>query len=238
LIVAVGIASGDAPDERLLGLAQTADWLARETRARVAVLLPDAAASRPALDAILYDAIRVPAGGLGASVWRSTPERATAPACGSARISEPAERRGQDIQRRVEARFHVLPVLGHPHPFSPGEQALAAAIRADAELAPLFGFNLYVRTVKDSRFLVDLLWSAGQVVVEVDSYRFHASPELFASDRQRDYELLVSGYRVLRVTHDEALDDTAAVVEKIREVVRIPSFMGSRGDTATENLRR
>jgi very-short-patch-repair endonuclease len=219
--VAVVVPRDDAPDERLLGLTQSAHWLARETRARVGVVLPETAAGRAVLDSILYDAPRIPA----ATKPGASADLGLRP--GTASLPRGDGGPAAAAQRHLhldEERFRVLPVIGHPHPFSPGEQALAAAIRADAELGPLFGFNLPVETIRGSRFLVDLLWPTGRVVVEVDSRRFHAGPEPFAADRRRDYELLVSGYRTLRLTHDEALVETAGALEKIREVARLPAW--------------
>ncbi len=67
---------------------------------------------------------------------------------------------------------------------------------------------------------MDLLWTAGKVVVEVDGYQHHGHRQAFSADRRRDYELTVSGYLVLRLPHDEVLDDVELAVEKIRDMVR------------------
>ncbi|MEO0540486.1 MAG: DUF559 domain-containing protein [Cyanobacteria bacterium P01_A01_bin.105] len=119
-----------------------------------------------------------------------------------------------------ESPHQIYPIAGRPHPFSPGEQKLAQRLAQDGELASLFHCNQPVHTVKHSRYLVDLLWAAGRVVVEVDGYRYHGHRHGFSQDRQRDYELLVSGYIVLRLPHDEVIDDVEIAVEKIRDVVR------------------
>jgi hypothetical protein len=44
----------------------------------------------------------------------------------------------------------------------------AKALSADAELGPLFGFNQFVDTVRGSRPKVDLVWTEGRLVVELD----------------------------------------------------------------------
>jgi very-short-patch-repair endonuclease len=169
--------------------------VAKETAAQVLVLVPRTLADRPALDSILYGAEHVgPAGAMDA----------------------PSEVRTRPLR---EARHRVFPIIGRPHPFSPGEKLLATTLRNDPDLAPLFGFNLFVETVKGTRLLVDVLWAAGKVVVEVDSYQYHGGREAFATDRQRDYELGISGYTVLRLTHDEVLDHTSTAMAKIRDVV-------------------
>ena len=46
-------------------------------------------------------------------------------------------------------------------------------------------------------------------------------PTSIAADRHRDFELLVSGYAVLRLSNEEVLTDTARAVAKIRKVVSI-----------------
>jgi len=112
----------------------------------------------------------------------------------------------------------LWPVTGRPHPLSEGEHRLAAALRQDADLHTLFSFNCRVRTIYQSEPIVDLLWAEGRVVVEVDG-ESHRQADQYAADRHRDFELLVSGYAVLRLSNEEVLTDTARAVAKIRKVV-------------------
>lgn len=78
-----------------------------------------------------------------------------------------------------------------------------------------------VRTRAGSTFLVDLLWEAGRLVVEVDGYGPHSSRAAFARDRHRDYELAASRYRVLRLTHDEVMMPGTLALEKIRTLIAL-----------------
>ncbi|MCR9201652.1 MAG: endonuclease domain-containing protein [Planctomycetaceae bacterium] len=126
-----------------------------------------------------------------------------------------------------EFRQRILPFVGRPHPYSPGERQLAAALATDHELTGLFEFNQPITVASGSRFVVDLLWSQGKVVVEVDGYSNHSHPEMFCSDRHRDYELLISDYAVLRVPHTDVINNVEAVMQKIRQVVR----WRSKGET-------
>ncbi len=48
---------------------------------------------------------------------------------------------------------------------------------------------------------VDLAFPAERVVIELDGWRYHRSPESFRSDRSRDVELAALGWVVLRFTH-------------------------------------
>ena len=112
------------------------------------------------------------------------------------------------------------PIEGRPHWASPAEHRLAEALAADAELGTLFAFNQPVPTVRGSRPRVDLLWRARRLVVEIDGYRDHTSPDAFRRDRQRDYELAISGYLVLRLTAEEVLADPLLSLDKLRDAVR------------------
>jgi len=174
----------------LLGLARTADWLARETNARLLVVVPDTQAPTSELESIDFEEVR----------WSPRPERPET-------VSEP------------EVNFRICPIIGRPHPFSPGEQLLAKRLANDAMLSGLFQFNIRVTTKNENRYLVDLVWIDGRIVVEVDGYQFHSDRQAFSLDRRRDYELLISGYLVLRLPHDEIIEDAELAVEKIRDVV-------------------
>ncbi len=120
-----------------------------------------------------------------------------------------------------EKRPWLIPIRGIPHPLSETEQRLAKALTRDAELAPLFGFNQFVETVRGSRPKVDLVWTAGRLVVELDGYADHGTRVAFMHDRHRDYELTLSGYTVLRLANDEIAQDIEKAVEKIRDVVQL-----------------
>ena len=99
------------------------------------------------------------------------------------------------------------------------ELRLAKAIFADAELGALFGFNQFVDTVCGSRPKVDLVWTAGRLVVELDGYGSHGNRAAFMYDRHRDYELMLSGYTVLRLANDEIEQDIGKAIAKIRDLV-------------------
>jgi very-short-patch-repair endonuclease len=121
----------------------------------------------------------------------------------------------------VESKTWLVPWRGLPHPLSEIEQRLAAMLGADGELAPLFRFNWLVDTVRGSRPRVDLVWIAGRLVVELDGYPDHSTRRAFIGDRHRDYELMLSGYTVLRLANDEVAQDYGRAIEKIRDLVRL-----------------
>jgi hypothetical protein len=144
-------------------LARTAEWLACETDATVLVIVKEAVVSARELDSISFQAV----------AWS---------------LSAPPI----DSSRAVETAVRIWPVIGRPHPYSPGEQLLAARLANDPLLSRLFGFDLWVETRFENRYLADLLWSDGKVVIEIDGYEHHSSRHSFTHDRQRDYELLVT----------------------------------------------
>ena len=67
---------------------------------------------------------------------------------------------------------------------------------------------------------VDLLWARGRLAIEIDGYGSHGNRMAFMQDRHRDYELILSGFLVLRLTNDEIAEDLEKALEKIRDVVK------------------
>jgi very-short-patch-repair endonuclease len=109
--------------------------------------------------------------------------------------------------------------IGKPNPRSKGEKLLWRFITADPVLKPLFEFNTPVKTKSGREFVVDLVWREGRLAIEVDSYRWHTSKDAFDADRQRDYLLLLSGYRVLRLTNREIIRSIKKAGAKIHKTV-------------------
>lgn len=192
LIVGVFLEGGGYSDEHLFAFARTAEWIARHTGARVATLIPSELRKARGLDSVMYGSVTL-------DVPASPPKRA------------------------VTDRPHNVvspPIVGQPHPASEGEKLLAEALRRDPELGPLFAYNQRVDTGTQDRFLVDVVWFDGKLVVEVDGYRWHSTETNFREDRYRDYRLMTAGYLVLRLPHDQVIDDVELQVDKIRDMVR------------------
>lgn len=62
---------------------------------------------------------------------------------------------------------------------------------------------------------VDVLWRSQRLVVEIDGYAFHSSRAAFERDRARDAKLLASGWRVLRITWRQLVDEPEAALVRI-----------------------
>ncbi|MFI7450371.1 endonuclease domain-containing protein [Nonomuraea sp. NPDC049714] len=105
-------------------------------------------------------------------------------------------------------------VAGRPHPASPSERALEAALISCGWAAGR-GWNQTLRLHPlSSPVRVDLLWQAERCVVEVDGPD-HRGELKFAEDRSRDVRLQLAGYSVLRFTDSQVLTDTQGVVRQI-----------------------
>lgn len=180
----------------LAALVHALEWIARHGRAAVVALLPELPPFEPPFDRILYGARRVTA----------HPEAPT-----------------QDPVVAVVGDHDpwFAPWRGRPHPMSEIERRLKAMLDADAELAPLFCFNWAVETVRGTKPRIDLVWVDGRLAVELDGYSDHGTLAAFMRDRQRDYELALSGYTVLRLANDEIRQDFGRAIEKIRDLVRM-----------------
>ena len=229
--------------ERLIGLARAAEWLTSNSVATVVVVVPREVADAPELDSVSFHRELIDgqerecAHGSASDLSVARPTIAeessaegSSESRSDARDDVPAfqEKSGdatpdEGVPTAGRPAVLITPFLGMPHPNSQGEQLIARRLQSDSELGSLFEFNQRLTTVHDSTFTVDLLWKSGRVVVEIDGYYWHSSRSMFASDRQRDFELLTSGYVVLRLPHAGVVDDPAGAIEKIRQVVRLRS---------------
>lgn len=95
---------------------------------------------------------------------------------------------------------------------SKAERRLAALLRA-AKL-PRPAFNDIVEG-----FEADAVWRLERVVLEFDSYAFHATRAAFERDRRRDTTLTRAGYLVLRTTWHELTNESHALIARIAETL-------------------
>jgi hypothetical protein len=75
-----------------------------------------------------------------------------------------------------------------------------------------------VNTVIERR-VRDFYWPHCRLVVEADSYRWHRSPSALNDDRERDVELTLAGYRVLRFTHEQVVGRPTYVIRALHGAV-------------------
>jgi very-short-patch-repair endonuclease len=62
---------------------------------------------------------------------------------------------------------------------------------------------------------VDAVWRSRRLVVEVDGYAFHGGRAAFERDRRKDALLTASGWRVIRVTWRQLVDEPHLVVARV-----------------------
>jgi very-short-patch-repair endonuclease len=72
-------------------------------------------------------------------------------------------------------------------------------------------------------FVVDFLWPAQRLVVELDGYRFHRGRSAFEADRTRDAELKLRGYEVIRITWRRLSSEPAQVAATLRRLLQARS---------------
>jgi very-short-patch-repair endonuclease len=65
-------------------------------------------------------------------------------------------------------------------------------------------------------YVVDFLWEAQKLIVELDSLEHHRRPSIFESDRKRDIDLQRLGYTVLRITHRRLQAEPAVMAQELR----------------------
>ncbi|HWH94567.1 MAG TPA: DUF559 domain-containing protein [Baekduia sp.] len=68
-------------------------------------------------------------------------------------------------------------------------------------------------------FMVDFFWPAKRLVVEADSYTYHSMPTAFERDRERDQQLAVAGYTVVRFTYNQVTRQRRAVRSRLRHLL-------------------
>jgi very-short-patch-repair endonuclease len=69
--------------------------------------------------------------------------------------------------------------------------------------------------------LVDALWPAPKLVVEVDGYGVHGHRHAFESDRRRDQQLAAEGFVVVRMTLRQLRDQEMAVLASLSQALAV-----------------
>src|SRR3954454_7511830 len=85
------------------------------------------------------------------------------------------------------------------------------------ELCDLFGIPRPQTNVITAGREVDGVWHRERLVVEIDSREHHLTTAAFEEDRRRDADLMLAGYRVLRITWRRLRDEPDAVAETLRK---------------------
>lgn len=126
-------------------------------------------------------------------------------------VSDWFERRaGNGVRRSVLAEVRQRPWSGLERELHRLlRRARLRGWRANVEVATVLG-----------RCVTDVAFDDLPLVLEVDSWEYHASREAFELDRRRQNGLMLSGYRVLRFTAPMITGDPAQVIGAIRSLRR------------------
>jgi very-short-patch-repair endonuclease len=121
-----------------------------------------------------------------------------------------AEGAGRPGVRKLEA------IVGSPH-----EPAFtrSEAERRLVQLVKAAGLPQPRTNARVAGIEVDAVWHAQRLVVEVDGWTYHRTRAAFERDRARDGRLLVSGYRVLRITWRQLTREPAKVTAMLGAVL-------------------
>jgi Transcriptional regulator, AbiEi antitoxin/Protein of unknown function (DUF559) len=83
------------------------------------------------------------------------------------------------------------------------------------------GIPLPATNVEVAGLLVDAVWPAQRLIVELDGYEFHGKTRsAFEADRVRDATLQLAGYRVVRITWRRLEREPDAVASLLHELLR------------------
>jgi hypothetical protein len=69
---------------------------------------------------------------------------------------------------------------------------------------------------------VDAHWPGTNLVVELDSRAFHLNAKAFEEDRKRDAQLLLAGYRVVRITYRQLTQEPATIANLLKTLLAGP----------------
>ncbi|WP_432899647.1 endonuclease domain-containing protein [Micromonospora matsumotoense] len=109
--------------------------------------------------------------------------------------------------------------IGRPHPGSATEAALEAALAGEGWAVGRRWNQYHQSHPLSPPVCLDLLWPDERCVVEIDGPE-HCRPARFEADRQRDVQLQLDGYAVLRFTNARINHDVGAVVHQIGTLIR------------------
>ncbi|MEV6800573.1 DUF559 domain-containing protein [Micromonospora rifamycinica] len=129
------------------------------------------------------------------------------------RLTRPADDRPREVPPPSPE------VLGRPHPGSATEAALEAALAVESWAAGRVWNRYHQSHPLAPPVCLDLLWPDARCVVEIDGPE-HCRPARFEADRQRDVQLQLDGYAVLRFTNARINHDVGTVVHQIGTLVR------------------
>jgi len=77
-------------------------------------------------------------------------------------------------------------------------------------------------TLEEHRYQVDCLWPEARLVGELDGFKSHGTKRAFRKDRTRDRRLGIHGFRVVRITEDQLIDEPAELAADLLILLTTP----------------
>lgn len=116
-------------------------------------------------------------------------------------------------QRPGNVERRRLLIESRDRPWSPAERRAHIALRS----ARIKGWktNLGVRLRSGGLAYLDIAFRKLRLAIEIDGWEFHSTRQAFARDRERDRQLDLLGWRVIRFTALEVIDHPNAFVSDV-----------------------
>jgi very-short-patch-repair endonuclease len=73
--------------------------------------------------------------------------------------------------------------------------------------------------LEGGEIIADFLWRAPRLIVETDGRQFHGTAIAFENDRRRDQRLVLAGWRVIRCTWRQVVDEPNELVGTLRALL-------------------
>ena len=67
----------------------------------------------------------------------------------------------------------------------------------------------------------DVVWTDARLIVELDGYVYHRTAAAFERDRERDRAAIAAGWRVIRITWRQLVDDPLGVIRDLRRALSL-----------------
>lgn len=83
------------------------------------------------------------------------------------------------------------------------------------------GITGWRSNVRVGAYIVDVLFRAAKVVIEVDGWAFHSDQDSFQRDRERQNVLALQGWQVLRFTWLDLAEYPERVIATVRAAIRV-----------------
>jgi very-short-patch-repair endonuclease len=77
-------------------------------------------------------------------------------------------------------------------------------------------------SVGEHRYQVDCLWPEARLIGELDGFKSHGTKRAFRKDRKRDRRLGAAGFRVVRITEDQVLEEPLALAADLLAILEPP----------------